>query len=130
MIEYAKCPYGGGCIDFGIPSDCLINSRCVNFSSAEEKARFDDLPDHFVVRLGGFELKMKNLVQLKFFLNDCYEKVSVYALLPNKLEIPVDVKKLFREKLNHVVTRNGSKPKAENMAERPLSDWDHVDESI
>jgi hypothetical protein len=69
------CPYGGTCIDPGSPSDCYANDRCVNFSSAKERAEFDRLPDryYFKFKEGGV-VKFKNENQLKFLLTDLGEE--------------------------------------------------------
>lgn len=91
---FQPCPYGGNCIDPGNPSDCKVNSRCINFNSAEEKAAFDNLPDLFVVRGQETELRFKNKSQLKFFLTDFKGKWKVSVLVNNK-EIPVDLVELF-----------------------------------
>lgn len=67
---FQPCPHGGFCIDTSNPSDCEVNSRCVSFDSAEEKAFFDNLTD---------------------FKGEW--KVSV---LVNNLEVPVDVSEFFK----------------------------------
>lgn len=90
------CPYGGKCIDPGYYTDCKVNSRCINFNSTKEKIEFDNLPDLFVVRGQGVEIKFKNKSQLKFFLTDYKGEWKVYVLIKEvKVEIPVDLNKLF-----------------------------------
>lgn len=75
MLE--NCPYGGKCIDPGYPSDCMINSRCVNFSSTEEKKEFESLPDtHYFKYENGPTLKFKNATQLQFLLADLSEEAK------------------------------------------------------
>lgn len=66
-IYSGECPYGGRCIDPGNPSDCVINNACFNFNSAEERQKFDALPDKFETETG---LKFKNETQLRFYLTD------------------------------------------------------------
>lgn len=92
---FHPCNYGGNCIDPGNPSDCQVNSSCVNFSSSEEKSAFDALPDLFVLKAPGLELTFKNLNQLKFFLADYKGKHKVYAIASSQ-HIPVDLKELFK----------------------------------
>lgn len=67
---WINCPYGGLCIDPGSPSDCEINSRCVCFTSTDEKAAFDALPDLFILKMNGGEIEFKNKTQVRFFLTD------------------------------------------------------------
>ena len=92
---FQPCFYGGNCIDSGNPSDCEVNNRCVNFDSAEKKANFDNLPDLFIVKGQGIEIKFKNKSQLKFFLTDYKGDWKVKVII-NELEIPVDLIELFK----------------------------------
>lgn len=70
MFSNFRCPHGGNCIDPGYPSDCEVNSRCISFSSPEEKAEFDAKPDLFEIVLNNKSIRFKNGTQLKFFLTD------------------------------------------------------------
>lgn len=92
---FQPCPYGGFCIDPGNPSDCEVNSRCINFDSAEEKAAFDNLPDLFVVRGQRTEIKFKNKAQLRFFLTDYKGDWKIYVIVSEK-EVPVNLVELFK----------------------------------
>ena len=66
-----KCPHGGDCIDPGNPSDCLVNSGCVCFYSADEKAAFDALPKNYKVRTQNGELlEFTTLTPFDFYIAD------------------------------------------------------------
>jgi hypothetical protein len=73
-ISGNRCPYGGYCIDPGIPSDCGIKGSCFPFTTPQEKLHFDALPDLYEVTTKVDEhikiIKFKNLNQLRFFLKD------------------------------------------------------------
>jgi hypothetical protein len=83
-----KCPYGGNCIDPGYPSDCEINSKCVNFKSQAEKEKFNELPDKYFFSYGNNqfdgegEIEERNVVafktenQLRFFLADLPKSIK------------------------------------------------------
>lgn len=91
---FHQCQFGGNCIDPGNPSDCEVNSCCVNFKSIEEKLAFDALPNLFVVSSQGLELKFKNQNQLKFFLTDYKGEYKVYVIASGQY-IPVNLEELF-----------------------------------
>lgn len=113
------CPYGGNCIDPGNPSDCQINSMCFNFTSEEEKTKFDNLPDRYKLVLRykhdiydidtlekiNTEIKedviyFKNSTQVKFFIRDFerWEESILYILDDfNKQYFPITLGKNFTD---------------------------------
>lgn len=75
LSEYlgGDCPFGGKCVDTGVPTDCEVNSRCFNFKSVEERNEFDAKLDGFYFRFNAdknSEVRFKTENQLEFFLRD------------------------------------------------------------
>ncbi len=64
------CPFGGDCIDYGYPSDCLVNDCCFNFRSVEEKTEFDSKPDRYLLEKDNHSIHFKTRTQVKFLLAD------------------------------------------------------------
>lgn len=89
MLEHGICPYGGQCIDPGNPSDCLVNSHCVNFKSEDERIAYDKLPFLFLLRKDGIAMYFKNKNQLRFFLIDhSHWYTAEFFLIVGEEEIP------------------------------------------
>jgi hypothetical protein len=71
-LIFKSCPFGGLCIfPEGISNECEHEIKlCANFGNQEQRERWDELPNLYLLTLKSTTLAFKNEMHLHFFLSD------------------------------------------------------------